>query len=177
MRLPYRVRQVVYYTRADKQAPPEIPPEIRQHLNEVMELQFRILSTGDQRHLLAVYRYLDAHGADEDTKVAGLLHDIGKACRKCNITTLDRCVHVFCNRFLPGPYRVLMRRDQAPDWARGVHRLANHAERGAEAARQAGYNERVQWLILHHERGGDPSDPQLQLLRRADDIAGTGGAG
>lgn len=173
MKLPYRIRQVIYYTRADKQDAPEIEPEIRSHLNEVMELQFRILSTGDQRHLLRVYRYLDAHGADEDTKVAGLLHDVGKACRKCNISTLDRCLHVFFTRFLPGPYNLFARRDRAPEWARGLHRLANHAERGAEAARQAGYNERVQWLISHHEKGSDPVDAQLRLLQEADDIAGT----
>lgn len=174
MRLPYRVRQVLYYTRADKHEPPEIPADIRRHLNEIMELQFRILSTGDQQHLIAVYRELARRGADEDTRIAGLLHDIGKACRKCNITTLDRCVHVFCTRFVPGPYRLFARLDQAPGWARGVHRLATHASRGAEAARQAGYSERIQWLIRNHERS-DLEDPQLCLLREADDLAGAGG--
>jgi hypothetical protein len=168
----YRARQVLYYTRTDRQAPPPLSPEVRERLTEAMEAQFRILSSGDQCHLLRVFHYLKAHGADDDTITAGLLHDVGKACRKCNINVVDRCLHVFCNRFLSGPYRVFTRLDSPPYQLIGLHRLANHAHRGAEAARQVGYNERVQWLIKHHERGGDDADPQLQLLRRADDNAG-----
>jgi hypothetical protein len=172
MKALYRARQVMYYARTDRLQPPSLPPEARERLTEAMEVQFRILSNGDQRHLLRVYRFLKAHGAEGDTIIAGLLHDVGKACRKCNINVVDRCVHVFCNRFLPAPYRAFARLESPPQRMTGLHRLANHAHRGAEAARQAGYNERVQWLIRHHERGGEETDSQLQLLRTADDTAG-----
>jgi hypothetical protein len=142
-------------------------------LSEPMAQQFRILSPGDQRHLLRVYRYLKAHGAHDDTVTAGLIHDVGKGCMKCNITVLDRCAHVFFNRVVPpGPYRLFAARETAPKALRSVHRLANHASRGALAAKQAGYNERVCWLIRHHESGGNPNDPELRLLRAADDTAG-----
>lgn len=172
MKIPYRIRQIIYYARADHQPPPGIELSIGHHLNEIMETQFRILPSGDQRHLLRVYRYLEAHGAEEDTKVAGLLHDVGKACRNCNITIVDRCFHVFLNRFFPGPYRQFARMNQPPNALRSLNRLANHASRGAEAVRQAGYNERVQWLIQYHEKGGGGDDTQLRLLREADNTAG-----
>lgn len=172
MKFPYRARQVIYYTRTDRQQPPDLPEDVRERLCEPMEIQFRILSSGDQRHLLRVFRYLKQHHAADDTITAGLLHDVGKACRKCNINVVDRCVHVFCNRFLHGPYALFARMDSPPRRLMGLHRLANHAHRGAEAARQAGYNDRVQWLIEHHERGGDDNDAELQLLRVADDSAG-----
>lgn len=171
-KVPYRARQVIYYTRADRQQPPDIPPDACARLTDAMNIQFRILSSGDQRHLLRVFRYLKAHGAPEDTITAGLLHDVGKACRKCNMGVVARCMHVFCSRFLSGPYRMFARVDSPPNRLLGLHRLANHAHRGAEAARQAGYSERVQWLIEHHERGGDDRDSDLQLLRQADDTAG-----
>lgn len=170
--LPYRARQVVYYARTDRQEPPNLPPEIDERFTKAMRIQFQILSSGDQRHLLRVYRYLKANGATEDTMTAGLLHDVGKACRKCDINVMDRCLHVFLNRFLHGPYRMFVRIDSPPQRLLGLHRLANHAHRGAEAARQAGYNERVQWLIEHHERGNGNQDPQITLLRQADDTAG-----
>jgi hypothetical protein len=172
MQLPYRVRQVIYYLRADRQSPPELTPEVYALLTEPMTQQFRILSPGDQRHLLRVYRYLKACGAQKDTVTAGLIHDVGKGCMKCNITVVDRCAHVFLNRVMPGPYRLFAARETAPEALRSIHRLANHASRGALAAKQAGYNERVCWLIRHHESGGDPTDPELRLLRAADDMAG-----
>lgn len=173
MPLSHRVRQVIYYSGTDRQQAPVLPVDVHERLNEPMEIQFRILSTGDQRHLLRVFRYLKTHGAADDTGTAGLLHDVGKACRKCNISVVARCLHVFLTRFLPAPYRTFASMEVAPRRLMGLHRLANHAQRGALAARQAGYSERISWLIEHHESGGDPLDPELRLLRLADDTAGS----
>lgn len=173
-KLPYRVRQVLYYSNADRSQPPELPADVRARLTESMEIQFRILSTGDQEHLIQVYRDLESRNADEDTVTAGLLHDVGKACRKCNITIVDRFVHVFLSRVITGPYRRFARRETVPPRLMGLHRLASHARRGALAARQAGYNERVAWMIEHHEHGGDPDDAGLRLLRESDTNAGAG---
>lgn len=167
----YRVRQVFYYTRVDRLEPPSLLADVSGRLTEVMEIQFRILSTGDQRHLLRVYHFLKAHDAEPDTITAGLIHDVGKACRKCNINVIHRTLHVFCSRFLRTPYSAFARLESPPRKLLGLHRLANHAHRGSVVASQAGYNERVQWLIEHHEPGDANQDPQLRLLRIADDTA------
>jgi hypothetical protein len=172
MEFPNRARQVIHYLRADRQSPPVVPPDAMALLTEPMAHQFGILTPGDQRHLLRVYRYLRAHGAHEDTVTAGLIHDVGKGCMKCTITVVDRAAHVVLKSMLPGPYRLFAARETAPEALRSIHRLANHAARGALAAGQAGYNDRVCFLVRYHERGGDPDDAELNLLRRADDTAG-----
>lgn len=171
MRIRYRVRQVLSHLRANRSAHPALPAEAMSLLNEPMLHQFRTLQPGDQRHLLNVYHFLIDRGAQPDTVTAGLIHDVGKGCMKCRITVLDRTAHVLLSRFLPGPYRAFAGRDDAPERLRGLHRLASHPRRGAIAAQQAGYNERICDLILHHEQGGDSADEELMLLRRADDEA------
>lgn len=171
--LSYRLHQVRDYADAAHAEPPAIPEDALQCLNEPMLHQFRILPVGDQQHLLAVHRRLVAVGADDDTITAGLIHDVGKACAKCRITMLDRTLHVLLPKVAAGPYRQFARKETAPGWCRGLHRLANHAERGALAAEQAGYNARVIELVRCHEQGGDPDDKQLMLLRQADDTPGS----
>lgn len=171
IRLPYRLRQVSAYAGSAQGDAPELPPDAQQRLSEPMVHQFRILSTADQKHLIRVYTWLLKHGADDDTITAGLIHDVGKACAKCKITILDRSLHVFLSRFAGPLYRRFARIETAPEFARGLHRLANHTERGALAATQAGYDDRVVDLIRYHEFGGDKNDVQLQLLRRADEMA------
>lgn len=171
-RLPYRLKQVAQYGRSTSEAP-IIPEDARALLSPPMLHQFRILSHADQQHLLNVYSWLKNHGADEDTLAAGLIHDVGKACAKCRITIVDRALHVMLNRIAPGTYQsYFAKMDSAPAYLRGLHRLANHPARGALAAEQAGYNERVISLIRHHESGGDGNDPGLKLLREADTKAG-----
>lgn len=171
MRIRYRIRQALSYVRANRSDPPAMHPEAMAVLNEPMLHQFRILQPGDQRHLLNVYRFLADHGAEVDTITAGLIHDVGKGCMKCRITVLDRTAHVLLGRFLSGPYRRFAARDDVPGRLRGLHRLASHPRRGALAAQQAGYNERVCDLILHHEQGESNADEELRLLRHADDQA------
>jgi hypothetical protein len=168
MRLPHRVRQLMDHLSADREGSANLPADALRRLTEPMMIQFRILPPGDQRHLLRVFRCLTLWEAEEDTATAGLLHDVGKACRNCNISIADRCAHVGLNRLVPWPYRLLARVDAPPRRLMGLHRLANHAHWGALAARRAGYNKRVCWLTEHHERGGDINDTELQLLRRAD---------
>lgn len=170
-RFPYRLQQVLRVATSTNATPPEIPVDAQARLNEPMLHQFRILPVVDQQHLLHVFQLLVDAGADDDTITAGLIHDVGKACAKCRITVIDRGLHVILSRIAPWPYRRFARIEVAPAFVRGLHRLANHAERGALAASQAGYNERIAELIRNHERGGDPGDTQLQLLRQADDSA------
>lgn len=170
-RLPYRLQQVSAYAGSSRGGAPELPADALERLTEPMAHQFRILGISDQKHLIRVYTWLLEHGADDDTITAGLIHDVGKACAKCRITIIDRGLHVILSRFAGPLYRRFARIETAPELVRGLHRLANHAERGALAATQAGYNDRVVELIRFHESGGDKADTQLQLLRQADDMA------
>ena len=171
IRLPYRLRQVLHYARPKANHPPVLPAGAKERLTAPMEHQFRILGVADQEHLLRVYTTLQELGADTDTITAGLIHDVGKACAKCRITVVDRGLHVILSRFAGPLYRRFAAIEVAPAPVRGLHRLANHAERGALAAGQAGYNERVVYLVRHHENGGDRRDEQLRILRIADDMA------
>lgn len=171
LRLPYRLQQLSTYAGSSSGTALSLPDDAQERLTAPMEHQFRILDIADQKHLLRVHRWLVEHHADEDTITAGLIHDVGKACAKCRITLVDRGLHVLLSRFAGPLYRRFAKIDIAPGFVRGLHRLANHAERGALAASQAGYNERVVHLIRHHESGGDIHDEQLQLLRRADEMA------
>ena len=172
--LPYRLQQVMQVARTSNAKAPAIPADAQSRLTEPMLHQFRILPAADQIHLLRVHQALVDVGADEDTITAGLIHDVGKACAKCRITLIDRGLHVILSRFAAWPYRKFAGMETAPEIVRGLHRLANHPERGALAASQAGYNDRVIELVRYHERGGDPHDAQLQLLRQADHSAGQG---
>jgi hypothetical protein len=171
MRVLHRVRQAISYWRANRSDPPVLPPDALAILNEPMLHQFRILQPGDQRHLINVYRYLVNAGADQDTVIAGLIHDVGKGCMKCRITLLDRTLDVILDALAPGLYRRFGAQDDAPAALRGLHRLASHARRGALAAAQAGYNPRICELILHHDDKTAGNDSSLDLLLRADDEA------
>jgi hypothetical protein len=167
-----RINQVRTFLRAARQGPPDLPADARARLRPGMEAQFRALGPGDQHHLLRVYRYLVAHGADEETVTAGLLHDVGKACRACNITIAHRAMHVFLTRLLPGPYRKVIGRESGPGWTKELRLLAHHPRRGAEAARMAGYDPEIVRLVADHEQVPGPADTRLALLREADTLAG-----
>ncbi len=121
--------------------------------------------------MLAVYDYLRARHADDELITAGLIHDIGKACRRCAHNVAQRTAHVLLNRFFSGPYRRFAAMEHVPDALWSMQVLANHAERGAKAAAQQGYSARVCELIRRHESGGEADDPALRLLREADDRA------
>lgn len=173
MKLAYRVRQLVFYCGANGQQPPALPDEARLRLTGQMTAQFSMLPSGDQYHLLSVFNYLNAAGAQDDTITVGLILDVGKACPTSRITVVDRALHVLCTRFLPGPYARFASLEAPSGRWLGLHRLANHAERGAAMAARSGYNDRICRLILHHEKRHHAfeSDPELMLLREADDAA------
>lgn len=166
-----RLRQAVTFTRPNAGDPPPVPVDADARLTDAMRMQFRILSNADQRHLLAVYTSLREQGADDDTVTAGLIHDVGKACRRCSHNVAQRTAHVLLNRFLPRPYRRFAAMVHVPEILWSMQVLANHAERGAKAAGQQGYPPRVCDLVRTHESGGDADDRELRLLREADDRA------
>lgn len=166
--LPHRLQQVVSHVTTAPRSQVTIPSEDLALLTPPMEHQFRLLNAADQRHLLAVAHWLRENSADADTITAGLIHDVGKACAKCRITVLDRGLHVILTRCAGPLYRRFAAIEIAPAPVRGLHRLANHTERSALAAEQAGYNQRVVELIRHHESRSRSNDPEMAMLRRAD---------
>jgi len=133
--------------------------------------RFLALAPSDQRHLLAVYRALRAAGAAEETCVAGLLHHIGKADELGRVRTTDRILNVLLRRYRPGWLAELAVRSSVPRPLRGLRLAAHHAAMGATFAASCGYNERIVWLIRHHDARDRTHDPQLALLVAADDAA------
>lgn len=127
-----------------------------------------MLRTTDQQHLLAVAESLSRNGAGDDLVAAGLLHDIGKAAPGITIRLGDRVTKVLLDYLAPGAVARLARRQRAPRYGAALWVLVRHAQTGADLAGQAGYNQRVQWLIANHD-GKDPiDDPELQHLIAAD---------
>jgi hypothetical protein len=150
---------------------PALPDDVRALLGDRMVSRFRALAVSDQRHLLAVYGELRAAGADEDTCVAGLLHDIGKTDGSFRVGAVDRIVNVLLRRIRPQWRDRLAKRRNPPRLLRGLQLAVVHAEVGAALVALHGYSPRVSWLIRHHERCDISHDEQLALLMAADDAA------
>jgi HD-like signal output (HDOD) protein len=166
-----RLRQTYDHLRPDQRRPPTLPDEIRSLLTNRMQAHFRSLAPGDQRHLLTVYRLLRAAGADEDTYIAGLLHDVGKTDGTYRVRVADRIARVVLNRCRPHWLTALAKRPTAPPFLRGLHLAVCHAALGAELAADCGYNHRIVDLIRRHESRDHASDRQLAMLVAADDAA------
>jgi hypothetical protein len=166
-----RIRQFYDMLRPDTLTPPALPDDVRALLTDQMVSRFRALAVGDQRHLLAVYGELRIAGADDDTCVAGLLHDVGKADGSCRVRTMDRVINVLLRRYCPEWRERLAQRRTPPRLLRGLHLAVVHAEIGATLVALHGYNPRISWLIRHHERCDIAHDDQLALLIAADDAA------
>lgn len=129
---------------------------------------FASLSPGDQRHAIAVARWLDEQGASTDLVTAGLLHDIGKAIPGTRVRLPDRIAKVMLARVAPGTLATIAVWAQ-PQWPLGgLWVLSRHAAVGGEMVRQWGYPERVAWIVQHHE-DDSVTDPELAMLVAIDD--------
>jgi HD-like signal output (HDOD) protein len=133
-----------------------------------MRSRFEALCAADQRHLIGVARLLEKAGAPDEVVCAGLLHDIGKAMPGMHVTLPSRGAWVILRRLLPRAAATLAMRTDPPRACGGMWVLARHAEHGASLLADAGYPERVCWLVAHHERP-DIDDPGLCALIAADD--------
>jgi putative nucleotidyltransferase with HDIG domain len=108
------------------------------------------MAPSDRRHALVTYAALERAGADEELRLAGLLHDMGKP-------SDARLWHRVAAVLAPGVARRL---------GRTARDYVEHARRGAEKARAMRLSERVVRIIAtHHET---PLDADAQLLHAAE---------
>lgn len=140
-----RLRQTYRHVRVppDDALLEDLPPNARQLVTR--------MSHPERRHALATYTRLRAAGADEELRLTGLLHDMGKPHG-------TRLWHRVVAVLLPGlATRV---------GSRTLRDYVRHAERGAEMARALGMGDRAVELIARHHRA--PADEDGHALLRAD---------
>jgi putative nucleotidyltransferase with HDIG domain len=110
-----------------------------------------LMSPADRRHALEAYDALARDGADEELRLVGLLHDMGKPRR-------TRLWHRVAAVLAPAACRRL--------GSRTLREYLDHPARGAHMARALGLSERAIRLIeRHHE---PPQSAEESLLLRAD---------
>jgi hypothetical protein len=145
-----------------------VPSDLADLINDDVRQAFQRLTPADRSHLIGVSEHLRNAGWEREVVTAGLLHDIGKAVSGIRITVVDRGLWVILNRLQPSWATSLANRKTQPRIGAGMWALARHAESGASMLAAIGYNQRVCWLVRHHECR-DIDDPGLRALIAADD--------
>ncbi|MBN2386594.1 MAG: HD domain-containing protein [Anaerolineales bacterium] len=164
-RLRYRSRQ---FWRAMKMPSVEVATsDLSPHLSPVQLTLFRRQQPSEQVHAWFVLQRLVQSGhTDPDLKTAALLHDIGKILYP--LAVWERVLIVLVKQLLP---RLAGRWGQGTP--RGLQRpfvvAAQHADWGADLARQADASPRTVDLIRHHQDPLPIDDPLLIALQAADD--------
>lgn len=151
-------------------APVEVPDTLACLFKGDIASRFAALPASDRLHLLTVATMLAERGASADLVTAGLIHDIGKQVPGIRVTIPDRVIKVLMDWLTPSAVTRLKSRPTPPMLGKGVWVLCRHAQTGAEAIAAAGYNDRVHWLVAHHEHH-DLDDPELALLAEVDEAS------
>lgn len=135
---------------------PDVDPDL--FPSDAVYRLFLSLAAHDRRHLIAVHRLAVAEGLDVATCQAALLHDIGKASLAGrHVHTHERILHVLPIGLHP----------DLDTHVSGVGLARHHAAIGADRLRALGVDERVCWLVEHHDQTGT-ADAQLEALQRID---------
>jgi len=167
-RLAYRLAQIIAYLRPARTTA-VMPPAFAAMLPPDAICAFDALAASDRAHLIAVATELRARGSSDELVIAGLLHDIGKLPSKFQSLALtQRVAKVALTAIAPSLLVRIATRPTPPRGMSGLWAYANHARIGAGIARDAGCDERVCWLIAHHE-DTEVTDPELRLLIAIDD--------
>ena len=170
MRILYRVRQF-WRTVFVKAGPLELE-QVQAVLNPEQMALFIQLQPGEKDHAVMMYHRLIEQGEIQpDLLVAALLHDVGKLRYRQN--PLERTMVVLFKAANPGQARKWG--SLAPDaweglpgWRKPFIVAEQHAEWGAEMARQAGVSSLTETLIRehHHLTSLGPGDEKDNLLHK-----------
>jgi hypothetical protein len=166
-----RVSQAFAYHHAANVAV-RVSPRLATLVNDAIAPSFYRLGPADRAHLVAVATWLADHGGSEGLVTAGLLHDIGKAVPGAHVSLVERAASVLLHATWPNGRHRIAALDQPPRIGTGLWVIARHARVGATILANAGYSQRVQWLVANHERT-DLDDPELHALIAADSASAT----
>jgi hypothetical protein len=133
---------------------------------------FQQMTRGEQLHSLNVLRDVQAQGATpSDLAVAALMHDVGKSRYPMRVWQKTLVVLV---RELAEPIYLKITRSSERNWfARPFIVGERHAKWGADLLRDIGANERIVWLVAHHDKNPEklrdhPDHALLLRLQQAD---------
>jgi len=145
---------------------------VESYLDEAGLFLFNQMSYADQKHAVAVARYLlsekvDTSKANLPLLIRGaLLHDVGKV--KGEISWWNRIRVGLIRRYLPR-LRVKWAKRGEAGLSHALYVDLCHPDRGAYMAQSLGIDPSVVALIKHHhDETGEPASIELALLRRAD---------
>jgi putative nucleotidyltransferase with HDIG domain len=133
---------------------------------------FLKLQPGEQSHALSVYHKLVEQGENQsDLLVAALLHDIGKL--RYSMRPVERAVVVMAKTVLPDQAKrwgslPFSGWDGMPGWRKAFIVAEQHAEWGADMAREVGVSALTVNLIRNHHDPAlkDPGITENNLLRK-----------
>lgn len=146
-----KVRRFVRYF-SGRVSPAELPP-LGTWLTPAEMALFESMHRADQRHGLDVVAALRGDGHDDpDLLLAGLLHDCGKGRR---LRVWHRIGWSLAERYGAGMERLSIR---LPGFKAAFTTMAEHADRSAELALEAGVSRRAAELIRNQ---AEPVDDEL----------------
>ncbi len=137
---------------------------------------FNQLQPGEKNHAIMVFTKLLDQGDDQrELLTAALLHDIGKL--RYHLNPIEKAVVVLIKAIHPG----LAHRwgsmpvngwDGLPRWCKAFILAENHAEWGADLARQAGASPMIESLIRRHHAGVNLAEDEAitSLLRKLETV-------
>ncbi len=140
-------------------------------LNPAQWELFIQLQPAEQKHAIDLYHRLVETGETQpDLLLAALLHDVGKL--HYPLSPLERALAVIVQAISPGLAlkwgRIATNEwEKIPAWRRAFVVAAQHAEWGADMARQAGASRLTEQLIrLHHQSNGPSENVVESNLQR-----------